>query len=242
MVRPSKPLSERVSTIEDRFRVLTSRLDGAVALADHRHDEVLITIDQALSRAEAPAAAATVASSSLVPGALPHGEPTVSLPRLHVSEVFDWIPGEVVEIFKTKKFTVDDFLKLRKPDSGGLARPTKRTRFALVNGKLEAEEAIDEPLSTARFMAVVPNLGALMQLWSTYTALAVHHSDEPKDLAVALCKFGQEVAQLDDQYTWSNVCAYFMAVAAKRFNRADAKAWTQPASLLYLQCLWERRH
>lgn len=167
--------------------------------------------------------------------------PATTAPKLAFDEVFNWVSQDTVYYFKQKLFKMEDFLNLRDPAFATLSRPSKRTRFTLdQDGNLEAEQEgyLDD---FGFFLKSVPTLGVLLHLWSTYTAMAVFYSDEPKELSLALNKFAQEIADLQAIYTWKNVCSYFYAVCQKRFNRANAQKWAQRDYDIYQDCLHDRR-
>lgn len=210
--------------IKSAMRTVTEHLKAMEDTANLHHKEVLARVKQ-LSQHQPNQEAARA--------------PATPAPKVAFDEVFNWVSQDTIRKFQAKQFTIEDFLKLRKPCSVVCPRPLKRSRIVLgENGNLEVEE---DPSDVAHFMKAVPSLGALLQLWSTYTAMAVFYSDEPKDLSLALNKIAHELAELEAVYTWENVCSYFFALCLKRFNHANAKKWAEWDFFTHHTYLWDRR-
>lgn len=226
----SIPAPECNAHIVDCLGSVESKLTGMETLAEWRHQDLLSEIRQ-VSQHQNRAAASNINAEPLAPAP--------PAPKLAFDEIFAWVSKDTVRKFKDGDFTIDDFLKLRNPYSVVCCPPSKRKRIVLnQDGTLEAEEDLDD---LVRFMKAVPSLGALLQLWSTYTALAVFYSHEPKDLSTALNKVAQQLTEIEAVYTWENICSYFFALCSSRFNRANAQEWAQRDVVIYQDYLWDRK-
>lgn len=212
MVSLSKSWDERWALNTDRFNDLSSRLD-----------DILQALKQVQGDQQSLAAATDLRDDTDV------GE-SESLSVLITA--FPWIKPETLKKFEDKKFTIDDFVKLRSPTTVVSLPPPKKAHISFQgegNVRFEVAAEGDEDninRTLQRFVTAVPNIAALSQLWSIYMALACFYSPhERHHLHVSLTKFLVQLIEADAGYEWSAICGWFVDVCVARFNTADAATW-----------------